>query len=269
MKYFISFDFEGLAGVSNWKETIGNARFNQLATDQLNKYIQGILNKDPKAEIVVADSHSSGENLIWEDLPEQVCLVKGYPRTFYMVEGLDAEYDAFILFGYHSPIGHEGNMDHTYSASSFYEVKINGQIVDEAFINTLVASYYNVPLKFFYADSASCEWLKSNISHQVLTLSSKIPISRFAAAMKPLKQVLHELEKAGETTVQESGFLFQLPEKFKCEVKLADSNLGYSCAIVPGITIVDARTISFEAKDPLELYRYIITLVMVCGAAKK
>jgi len=269
MKYFISFDYEGLAGVSNWKETMGNSRFNELATLQLNSFLKGIFKKDPEAEIVVADSHSSGENLIWEKLPEQVCLVKGYPRKYYMVEGLDTEFDSFILFGYHSPIGHKGNMDHSYSASSFYEIKINGQVVDEAFINTLVASYYKVPLKFFYADSASCEWMKNNISHQVLTLSSKVPISRFAAAMKPQQQILNELEQAGEKTVHESGFVFQLPDKFDCQIKLADTNLAYCCAIVPGITEVDPRTISFTAKDPLELYRYIMTLVMVCGAAKK
>ena len=99
-KIFISFDFEGLGGVTDWKETINDPRFCKLATEQINAFAEGIYTRHPDAEIVLCDSHSNGNNIIWEMLHPFIILIKGYPRVYYMIEGLNSSFTDFVLFGH-------------------------------------------------------------------------------------------------------------------------------------------------------------------------
>src|SRR5450756_2819098 len=80
---------------------------------------------DNEAAIVIADSHSRGQNLLLDRLPQDVQVVRGYPRPLYMVEGADESCDAALFVGYHAPIGTlHGSMDHTYSSASIYEISL-------------------------------------------------------------------------------------------------------------------------------------------------
>ncbi len=267
-KIYISFDFEGLGGVTNWKETFDNERFNRLATEQINVFVEGILEKHPDAVIVLCDSHSKGQNIIWEQLNPAIILIKGYPRVYYMVEGLDETFTDFVLFGYHSPIGKKGNMDHSYSASSIHNITVNGKTVGEAEINTLVASYYNVPLRFFYADSDAVAWMNNTTSDRIDYLVSKYPISRFSAGLIPYEKNLNNLRDAGKTFTESPGFLYSEAESYKMTIELADTAIAYACHVIPGIEVVDPRTISVTADNPLIMYKYLMT-VLSCSIAAK
>lgn len=262
-KVFISFDYEGIAGVSEWKETIDSYRFNSLATKQLNSFIDGVLDVYPDAEITVCDSHAKGTNIIWEELHPNVNLIKGYPRNFYMVEGLDGTFTDFVLFGYHSPIGFPGNMDHTYSASSIHNLWINEKVVGESEINTYVSSYYNVPLKFFYADSEAINWMKNNVSNRIEYLVSKETISRFSAKMYPLDSILSKLRNAGRKSLSGKGFTFSKPEKITMKIELSNTNLAYGCSIIPNVKLLDSRTIEVVCDNAIEMYKYLMTIIAV------
>lgn len=268
MKYFISYDYEGLAGISNWQESIGSTRIQKSATEQINQFLKGIYHSDPDAEVVIADSHAKGENIIWEDLFGNTRLVRGFPRNYYMMQNMDSTFDLFVLFGYHTPIGEAGNMDHTYSASSIFNIKINDKIVDEAYINLLIASYLGVPLRFYYGDDLACKWIKNNISKNIPTLASKKVISRFAAEMFSQKEIHEKLNAAGKSLASNPGYMLSLCEKYEVEITMTDTSLGYVCQNIPGVSAVDARTIRYTAKDPMELYRYLMTIIMVANAAK-
>lgn len=268
MKYYISFDFEGLAGITNWRETLGQARCEELATDQLNAFLSGLYEVEPEAEVVVGDSHALGNNLHWEKLVGNTKLVKGSPRRYYMIEGLDSSFAGLILFGYHAPAGKKGNMDHTYSSSSIYDMQINGRTVSEADINTLVASYYKVPLKFVYCDDGAAEWLHNSMSPELNIMISKKSISRFAAEIPSYHQILSELRQAGKQMPADKGLTLPLEKEYVCRIKLIDSCMGYVCTIIPGVREIDARTIEFSSSDPLTMYRYLITVIMVAGSVK-
>jgi D-amino peptidase len=268
MKYYISFDFEGLAGITNWPETLGRTRCEELATEQLNAFLAGIYESEPEAEVVVGDSHALGNNLHWDKLIGKTKLVKGYPRRFYMIEGLDSSFAGLILFGYHAPAGFKGNMDHTYSSSSIYNLEINGRTVSEAEINTLIASYYKVPLKFVYCDDGAAEWLYNSISPELNVLVSKKAISRFAAEISSQQQILSELKQAGLQLPTNKGFILPPEKKYVCRIQMMDSCIGYACSIIPGVREIDARTIEFTAPDVLLFYRYLMTVTMVAGSVK-
>jgi len=268
MKYYISFDYEGLAGVTNWQETYGDKRFNELATEQINAFLKGIYETDPNAEVVIADSHADGGNLIWDKLVGNTKLIKGYPRTYYMIEGIDKSFESLILFGYHAPAGIAGNMDHTYSSSSFYSIEINGKTVSEACINAMFAIQYDVPLQFVYADDITAKWLHENISEKITVLESKKAISRYAAEIPSQQEILEKLYKAGAKLSSNPKYFYPKSEKYSCKIQLMDTNIGYACGMVPGIEMLDARTVKFESDNMMGLYKYLMTLFMVASSVK-
>jgi D-amino peptidase len=268
MKYYISFDYEGLSGVTNWRETYDNQRFNELATAQINAFLEGIYQTVPEAEVVIGDSHANGDNLIWEKLEGNTRLIKGYPRTFYMIEGLDESFDSLILFGYHSPAGTSGNMDHTYSSSSFFSIEINGKTVSEACINAMTAGEDGVPLQFVYTDDITAKWLHENVSEEIEILIAKNAISRFAADNPPYQKILEKLFNAGKNLASYPKYFYPKSEKYSCKITCTDTNIAYACAMVPGVEFLDARTLIFESKDMHILYRYLMTLCMVAGSVK-
>jgi D-amino peptidase len=267
-KLFISFDFEGLAGITNWRETDPDNELKQLATEQINAFLKGVFFSEPQAEVHIADSHAFGCNLLWTELIGNTHLIKGYPRAYYMMEGIDASFDGFVLFGYHAPIGNSGNMDHTYSASTIHQIRVNGREVDEATINMLVASHYQVPLQCVFCDNEAANWLKTNISDTIQTIVSKSAISRYAAKMEPYRKVMENLYQAGKEVFQNKGFLHPLQEQYEMEIDFIGSHFGYAAQMIPGVKKRTARSIHLMAHNPLELYRYLMTVIMVASSVK-
>ena len=172
------------------------------------------------------------------------------------------------MFGYHSPIGQSGNMDHSYSASSIHNISINGKKVGEAEINMLVASHYSVPLRFYYADSEAVKWMKNVTSDKTNYLISKKTISRFAAELIPHRQNLENLKEAGKTFTDCEGFTFEKAKSYEMIIELSNTALAYACHVIPGVSIVDSRTISVNAENPLILYKYLMTVLSCTIAAK-
>lgn len=269
-KFFISFDFEGIGGIAFWKETMGDSRYNKIATDQLLTFINKLNYYEPDCEIVVADSHAFGNNILWEEMPENVQLVRGYPREYYMIQELDDSFTDLILFGYHTAAGKGGMMDHTHSSSSIFKIKINGREVDEALINSALAGEYGVPLTFVYGDNLSVNFIHS-LYPEVNYLSSKKAISRFSGVMKSRKELYTQLEESAEKVVKgQGGRVVNFDYPIKGEITLTDSTRSYMAAIIPNVykDKNDDRIIYFSATSMSEFYRYLLTIINVASSAK-
>ncbi|GAI52268.1 unnamed protein product, partial [marine sediment metagenome] len=52
------------------------------------------------------------------------------------------------------------------------------------------------------------------------------------------------------------------------EITLTDSTRAYLASIVPGITLINNRKISFKPRDFKECYRYFMTITNICATAK-
>lgn len=271
MKVYISFDFEGIAGVSFWKETEGDGRWNIIATKQLKSFVDGILSKNPDAEILISDSHAFGESIIWENL-ENVRLLRGWPRVFYMVEGLDNSFTDLVLFGYHTAIGGKGMMDHSYSSSSIYSIKMNGEFLDEARINTYFASELNVPLSFIYGDRQAVE---SSCGYpDIDNCVSKEAISRFCGIMRPEKDVLSELFIKGQNLGKNKKILKpkekadgQIYPLF-IEMEFTDTVRAKLASILPQLRLVSPRKVEFECESVAIFYRLLNAITILCAEAK-
>jgi len=151
---------EGIAGVVT-NEQVSPAsgreyqRFCSLMTDELLACIEGC-KAAGATNIVVADSHATGENVLYERMPADVKLVRGLTRPLMMMQGVDqGKHDGAIFLGYHaSSTNAEGVLAHTISSALLAEIKLDGVSASEAFLNAACASEYKVPIIMVSGDDA-------------------------------------------------------------------------------------------------------------------
>ncbi len=268
MKVFISFDYEGIGGVTSWAEASGLPEQDRLATEEINAFCRGIRRSAPDAEIVLCDSHALGRNILWDRLEEDVTLIKGYPRNFYMMEGIDSTFTHLVLFGYHSPAGGGGMMEHTYSGSSVYGISVNGEPVDEGIINAYLAGEFKVPVSFVYGDDVTRDFLFPKVP-EARFLVSKRAISKFAGVMLPHRELLNKLEREGEMLKENRGTLLSLKVPGRMEIEFRDALQGYMCSVIPGAELIHPRKIKVQFQNAQEMYRYLMSVVYICSGAKE
>ena len=259
MKVFISIDMEGISGVASWRER--QEVYSKHMEADLLAAIHGAFDGGAK-EIVVADSHSTGMNINPEVLPKNVQLVRGYPRVYYMMQGLTSDFDVVFFIGYHAPAGFiHGQMDHTFSSYTIYEVRVNGEVFGEAELNALYASYLGVPVGLITGDRALFEFSRPKFPDSVEFVVTKEGLSRYAAKLYPLEQVRKEIRDKAKTAVMKKHELFnRSPDQdgnYEVEIDVIDTLKADFIAIMPGIERVSGRTLRYYAKNPAEVLRVV------------
>lgn len=159
MKIYISADMEGVAGVVNREQLFAGGieyqQFREFMTAEVCAAIEGIRELGP-CDVVISDSHGNGLNLMPDKLPEDVQLVRAWPRPLGMMEGVDESCDAALLLGYHASATNIGGIAaHTFSSKAVTAVRINGDEVSEATVSALLAGHFNVPVVMISGDDAA------------------------------------------------------------------------------------------------------------------
>ncbi len=269
---FISFDLEGISSVSSWREmkkdSADLARIRKIATAEVNAAIRGIKKSSTNiAEILVCDAHAMGENLLIDELEKGVNLVKGTPRNYYMMEGISESFDAVFFIGYHAMAGtRNALMDHTYSSSSIYSIKINGMSVGETAINAAIAGFYDVPVALVSGDDLLAKEVRELLGDQVATVITKYGISRFAAKCRHPQDVQTEIEaksaKALKNLKRLKPFKFKLP--INAEIDVMNSLIGDALENLSGLKRITGRKFICRTKNILEFY---LLLMLICDLA--
>jgi len=155
-KIFISVDMEGITGVVQpaqlGPEGFEYQRAREWMTGEVNAAIAGIVDAGP-AEIVVCDSHGNGQSLLIDKLPDDVRIVRGFPRPLEMMRGIDESFAAAVFVGYHASEWTPGAVrSHTISSARLLGVKLNGMEVSEGIYNAALAGQFGVPVAFISGD---------------------------------------------------------------------------------------------------------------------
>ncbi|MBE0432137.1 M55 family metallopeptidase [candidate division WOR-3 bacterium] len=269
---FISFDIEGISGVSSWREMKTDSkdyeRARRIATQEVNAAIRGIRNSGKNTgQITICDSHASGENLFLDELETGVIVVRGTPRKYYMMHGIGRQYGVVFFIGYHAMAGTRyAGMEHTYSSASIYNIKINGKYVGESEINAALAGYYGVPPGLVAGDNHLIAEIRKFFGPGVETVVTKEGISRFAAQCRHPKDVQTEIETKAARVIQKTSklkvFRFKVP--IRAEIDLASTLITDLVELIPGVKRTGGRKVIFRVKDILEFYR-ILRLVCCLG----
>src|SRR5215216_7092027 len=184
MKILIAVDMEGITGVTTWDQvTPGHAeyaRFRKLMTQDVNAAVRGAYEAGAD-EVIVADGHWNGSNILIEELDPRAKLNTGSPSPFSMMEGIDESIDGVMFIGYHARNGSpHAVLDHTWSSRTVANVWLNGILTGEYGLNAAVAGHFGVPVIMVSGDQTACAQmteLLGDVERAVVKLAS----GRFAA----------------------------------------------------------------------------------------
>src|SRR6266542_2323014 len=166
-RIFISVDMEGITGVVQpaqlGPDGFEYQRAREWMTGEVNAAIAGIRETGP-AEIVVCDSHGNGQSVLIDKLPDDVRLVRGFPRPLEMMQGIDDSFAAAIFIGYHGSEWTAGAVrSHTISSARLLGVRLNGMEVSEGIYNAALAGQFGVPIAFISGDRLAVAQLQKVI----------------------------------------------------------------------------------------------------------
>ncbi|MGH0054058.1 MAG: M55 family metallopeptidase [Sphaerochaetaceae bacterium] len=269
MKVFISTDMEGIAGISSWNEmTTKESWCASLLKQELSYVIDTLLQETDIEEICICDSHSRGENLVYGSFgDERITHIKGYPRYSYMMEGLDATFDAVFLLGYHASIGTEnGGMDHSYSSSCIYRIRLNGKVVGETEINAYYAGLYGVPIALVSGDDILEAELKDFLS--IPYVRTKEGLGRYTAKMYSPELVKRSFEEQVHAFLHrplDSFEVKRLDSPVELEVDLATTVIADAVTVVPGLERTGGRTVRYVSDAYDDVFHMILTIAMLGG----
>jgi D-amino peptidase len=167
LKLFISVDMEGVVGVVTADQLGPNGfeyqRAREWMTGELVAAIEAA-RKQGVTEFVIADSHGNGENLLIDRLPDDVLVVRSWPRPMGMMQGIDSSFDAAVFLGYHTGTSNpKGVRAHTFSSAKLADVRLNGQSVPEGGVNAAIAGHFGVPVIMVSGGDAAVEQIQSVI----------------------------------------------------------------------------------------------------------
>lgn len=184
MKAFISIDLEGMPyvvipGHLNLKGTLYKEA--RRIASKVTLIVAEELKQSGFDEILIADSHGPMVNLIVDDLPENVNIIRGFPRPMNMVAGV-GECEVALFLGYHSKFGTSRSVfGHTYSGSTIRQVKVNGIALSEYLLNFFMAGDFSVPTILVAGDAQLLKDDAEEYTPWVEIVTLKHSLSRGAA----------------------------------------------------------------------------------------
>lgn len=262
LKVHISVDMEGIAGVVT-AEQLGPSGFEyqrarEWMTGELLAAIEGA-REAGATEILVADSHGNGQNLLIERLPPEVMVVRSWPRPQGMVAGLDRSFHAAIFLGYHSgTTALDGVRAHTMSSANYAGLTVNGREVPEGGWNAAIAGHHGVPVVLVSGDSAATAELRALLGdvetvpvkralsfHSAVTMT---PAASQAAIRAGVRRALGRLDAFRPWTVT---------TPVTVDLSFKHYQPSQLLALLPMFTRTDARTVRFQARDMVEASRVL------------
>ncbi len=270
MKAFISVDLEGMPyvvilGQLNIKGSLyEEAR--KIATE-ITLIVAEELHKNGFEKIIIADSHGPMVNLLIDDLPEYVEIVRGSLRPTSMVAGSEG-CDVALFLGYHSKFGTvNSTFDHTYSGGSVHKLEINGVEVSEYLLNSYTVGDLGIPTIFMAGDKQLIEDDVKTLTPWVESVALKESISRLSAKSPSMKVIEKDLRSTVNKAVinmnENKVKLLVTTKPIKVKLTLRDTQQTDAITYLPFITRLDALTVEFTSSNMVEAYKTFQALMFI------
>lgn len=268
MKAFISVDLEGLPYVvipgqlslkgSLYKEG------RKIATEITQITIEA-LHENGFDKIIVADSHGPMVNLLVDNLPEYVEIVRGNPRPVSMVAGIHS-CDVALFLGYHAKFGTaKATFDHTYSGGTIHKVAVNDIPASEFLLNTYAAGEYGVPVILVAGDATLLKEDVKVFTPWAERISFKQSLSRLSAISPSMKKIEKELREGVKNAVRKFNDNKVEPliatTPIQMSITFQASHFADVAALLPNSQRKDGLTVEYKASNMIEGYKTFQLLV--------
>jgi len=202
-------------------------------------------------EILIADSHGNGENLMPELLPTDVRVIRSWPRPGNMMAGLDDSFDAAMLLGYHASTDNpRGVRAHTFRSALFTHVAIDGKPISEGSFSAALAGRFGVPVVMVSGDDVMIAELHGQIGDFEAAEVKKSLGFHSANTLTPQASYALIAVKVKAALARRADFkpvkAFDGP--FALELSFKHYTMAEVVAYLPGVERTDAHSIRFRAR---------------------
>lgn len=272
MKILIATDMEGITGVTTWEQvTPGHAeyaRFRRLMTQDVNAAVRGAMEAGAD-EVIVADGHWNGSNILIEELDPRARLNTGSPSPFSMMQGIDETVDGVFFVGYHARNGSPNAiLDHTWSSKTVANVWLNEILTGEYGLNAAVAGHFGVPVIMASGDQTACSQILELLGN-LETAVVKQATGRFAAeCLAPA--VTQEMIALAASRAVERLMDEDVPDPFvldtpvRVTVEFFTSDMADKASRIP-FTQRDGTRVSLVVEEMASAYNGFRSLVMLAS----
>ena len=264
-RIFISVDMEGIAGVVQPPQLgptgFEYSRAREWMTGELKAAIDGA-KAAGATSFVIADSHGNAQNLLIDQLPDDVQIVRGFPRPMSMMQGIDGSFAAAIFIGYHaSEQTFDAVRGHTFSSAKLLNVSLNGTEVSEGMFNAAIAAHFDVPVVFVSGDTKAVEQMQKvipGIGHAIVKEPFGYHSALTVTPARAQAMIRDGVRAALVKRIALPLYKLQTPIQLEVGFKLTmDAELG---SYVPGLTRSGAHSVRGTFPDILLITRLMRVL---------
>ena len=264
-KLFISVDMEGISGVVDpaqlGPDGFEYQRAREWMTGEVNAAITAIRASGP-ADILVCDSHGNGQSVLIDKLPDDVRIVRGFPRPLEMMQGLDDTFSAALFIGYHaSEWTADGVRSHTISSARLLGVKLNGSEVSEGIYNAALAGQFGVPIAFISGDRLAVQQLQKAVPAAEGAIVKEPFGYHSAMTVTPARgQAL--IRDGVKRAMMKLGSLqpYRITQPIDLEVGFKFTLDAERAAFVPGLTRSDTHSVKGTFADMVQITKLLQVL---------
>jgi D-amino peptidase len=267
MRFYISADIEGIVGVVSREHTTPQGFEYERARDWMSDTVAAACEAayaSGTSEIVISDSHGSGQNIKLERLPPTVQLVRSSPRPLAMMQGIEVgRYEGAMFLGYHSGSTAEaGILGHTMRSVALREVRLNGRVLNEAGVNAAIAGHFGVPVIMISGDDAFVAETRE-ILGDVEAVTVKW-VHSLLSARTLMPQAAYDLIREGVTRAIDRRRQFKpfpMPAPIELQVSFKHRLPVDYLSFCKFIERVDAFTIRYRGQDMVEISRFLVFML--------
>ena len=261
-RLFISADMEGVAGVVSKAQYAPGERDYERARKWMTSEVVAACDAALATgveEIVVADAHFHAENILIDELPEQVQLVRSWPRELMMSQGVEVgSYDGALFLGYHSGSrAMHGVLAHTFSGDVI-ELTLNGMLMSETTFNAAIVGHFGVPVIMVSGDDAYTEYA-TEVLGPIETATVKWAYGAISERTKSLRAsctLITEKVKAALGRVDEFS-LYRLDGPLDLQIEISTRLKAEILAFVPGVERLSSHRIGIQVSDIVAASRFM------------
>lgn len=187
------------------------------------------------AEVIVADGHGNAHNIDPDCLPDNVRLVRSWPRPLLQMQGVESDdIDACAFIGYHASSASQNSiLAHAYYGLAYRAVRLNGELCTEGYLNAAVAGELDRPVMFVSGDVQTIEDAQ-RYAPAAVGFVTKQSIGRRSQMSLPPAQVRRELREAFRTALDRPlGEPFRLSGPFRLELEMTTQVAAEILAFLP------------------------------------
>ncbi len=262
LKIYISADMEGVVGaVTDAQLGPGGfeyERFRQFMTNEVNAAIDAARAAGAN-EFVISDSHGNGQNLLIDQLPDDVTIVRSWPREHGMMAGIDETFDGVIFLGYHASTNNtRGVRAHTMSSANITSLRLNGMTMTEGSMNAAIAGHFGVPVIMVSGDDiavAENQVIIGDIEGAVVKWASGFHSARTLTPEAAYEVIRTRTKSAIDRIDDFEPYVLDTP--IELELSLKHYQPVELLAYLSNVEKVNSHTIRFTGDDITEVSNFL------------